>query len=138
MSKSVFSIYCSQIDVPEIGGSKAVFPKMVSQKRCFQNRCSVSSLKRCPEIRCSRIWCSQKRRSRFLGTILLHTLGCYQPMAASRTMSEKWLNSFSRRSFIKPRHLDAFRATFASSPRLSSWHSREANANRRASRLEAD
>ena len=71
------------------------------------------SRKRCPEIRCSRIWWSQNGITKsvfpFLGTILLHTLGFYQPMPASRTyVGEVDVQLLT--TTVSPNHFDAFRA----------------------------
>ena len=72
----------------EIGGPKSVFPN-----RCFRFFRETVIPKICvtgisgPQSEFS------NRCFRFLGTILLHTLGYYQPMSASRTSVGETLNT---------------------------------------------
>jgi len=62
----------------------------------------------------------------FLGTILLHTLGFINRCPLVGLLSEKWTCNFSRQSFHQTKTLRRFSSSNASSPRLSSWNSREA------------
>ena len=100
---------------PETMISKSMFSNIGHPNWCSRIGVSISSVKRW-----SRKSVFPNRCSRFLGTILLHTLGCYQPMSVSRTSVGEALNTSPDNRSLDQDTKTLLEQHSTSSPRLSS------------------